>query len=175
MRRFGAATILLLSTMPTLAAELPTRKAGLWEIRMNNASMAVHQCVDAATDRMTISGASPTAQRACPEPDVQRSGDTWTIDSTCTFKDKTFKDKTFKSHMVITGSFDSAFTSTTTEESDLYVVPGVKVTTKTDAKWLGPCAADQKPGDIMMENGMKLNLMEMMKQGDWQIFAPLSQ
>jgi hypothetical protein len=151
--------------MPTLATELPTRKAGLWEIRIDDAPMAVQQCVDAATDRMTRSNAGPAAQQACPKPDVQRSDDTWTIDSTCMFQDKTFK-----SHMVITGSFDSALKVTTTVEGDY--VPGGKQTIKTDAKWLGPCTADQKPGDMRMGNGKELNLLEIAKQGEGQISLP---
>ena len=30
-----------------------------------------------------------------------------------------------------------------------------------NAKWLGPCAADQKPGDMIMPNGMKLNIQNL--------------
>jgi hypothetical protein len=33
------------------------------------------------------------------------------------------------------------------------------------AKWLGPCAAGQKPGDVMMCNGMKMNVLEQQKAG----------
>jgi len=33
------------------------------------------------------------------------------------------------------------------------------------AKWLGPCAADQKPGDMIMGNGFKVNILEMQKRG----------
>jgi hypothetical protein len=33
-----------------------------------------------------------------------------------------------------------------------------------EAKWLGPCAADQKPGDIIMSNGVKINIPEMEKR-----------
>jgi hypothetical protein len=30
-----------------------------------------------------------------------------------------------------------------------------------EAKWVGPCKAGQKPGDMMMPNGMKMNVLEM--------------
>jgi hypothetical protein len=30
-----------------------------------------------------------------------------------------------------------------------------------DAKWLGPCAADQKPGDMVFGNGTKVNIPEL--------------
>ena len=39
------------------------------------------------------------------------------------------------------------------------------------AKWLGPCAGDQRPGDMIMANGMKINVPEMQKRGG--AFNPL--
>jgi hypothetical protein len=33
------------------------------------------------------------------------------------------------------------------------------------AKWLGPCAADQRPGDMIMPNGMKINILDLQKRG----------
>lgn len=33
------------------------------------------------------------------------------------------------------------------------------------AKWLGPCVAGQKPGDVMMGNGMKMNVLDIQKMG----------
>jgi hypothetical protein len=32
-----------------------------------------------------------------------------------------------------------------------------------EAKWLGACKADQKPSDIMMANGMKMNIHDLPK------------
>jgi hypothetical protein len=32
-----------------------------------------------------------------------------------------------------------------------------------EAKWLGACTADQKPGDMIMGNGMKMNINDMAK------------
>ncbi len=34
---------------------------------------------------------------------------------------------------------------------------------KLDAKWLGPCEKGQKPGDVMMANGMTINVLDMQK------------
>jgi hypothetical protein len=33
-----------------------------------------------------------------------------------------------------------------------------------EAKWLGPCKAGQKPGDMVMPGGQTMNVLEMMKQ-----------
>ena len=36
-------------------------------------------------------------------------------------------------------------------------------TTTIEAKWLGACKPDQKPGDIMMPGGIKMNIKDMEK------------
>ena len=35
---------------------------------------------------------------------------------------------------------------------------------KIAAKWVGPCAAGQKPGDIVMGNGMTMNVLDLQKR-----------
>ena len=37
-----------------------------------------------------------------------------------------------------------------------------------DAKWLGACKSDQRPGDIIMANGMKMNIADMQKMQGMQ-------
>jgi hypothetical protein len=34
---------------------------------------------------------------------------------------------------------------------------------KIEAKWLGACAAGQKPGDVVMSNGMSMNVLDMQR------------
>jgi hypothetical protein len=36
------------------------------------------------------------------------------------------------------------------------------------AKWLDPCAADQKPGDLIVGNGAKMNILDMQKRAPSQ-------
>jgi hypothetical protein len=167
MGRFRAAAFLILAgALPALAAELPGRKAGLWEVNTNMAGrngrgVTIQQCIDASTDQMMQSSAGPFAQAACSKRDVQKSGNTVTIDSTCTLAGKTAT-----AHAVITGSFDSAYTMTVTSQSD--ALPGGKMTMTMAAKWLGPCTADQKPGDMIMGNGVKMNILELQKRAPSQ-------
>ena len=92
-------------------------------------------------------------QQGCSKRDVQKSAVSTTIDSTCTVGGKTLT-----SHAVITGSFDSAYTMTVTSQSE--GLPAVSRTVTMAAKWIGPCAADQKPGDMIMANGMKINILD---------------
>jgi hypothetical protein len=157
MSRSAAVVCLVVAfTMPAAAAEMPSRKAGLWEIttHMPNHPMTMKQCIDAATDQAMQSHAS-SAGANCSKRDVQKSATGMTIDSVCTIAGKTMN-----SHIVVSGSFDSNYTMTITSEGGS--LPAARTIT-LDAKWLGPCAADQKPGDTIMSNGVKMNIVDMQK------------
>jgi hypothetical protein len=163
MRLIAATSItVLICMMPAPAAELPSRKPGLWQVKTsigssNGSARAIQQCIDATTDQMMQSSAGPFAPAVCPGRDVQQSENSITIDSTCAIGGKPAT-----AHAVVTGSFDSAYTMTVTSQSS--DIPDGKMIMTMDAKWLGPCAADQKPGDIIMSNGMKINVPEMEKR-----------
>jgi hypothetical protein len=160
MQLIGVTSILVLAgALPALADELPSRKPGLWQVEMNignRNAQTMQQCIDAATDQLLQSSGGPASRAACSKRDVQRSANSITLDSTCTIGGKTTT-----THSVITGSFDSAYTMTVTPQSDN--APGGKTTMTIAAKWLGPCTADQKPGDVIMANGMKTNVLNMQK------------
>jgi hypothetical protein len=134
------------------AAEFPARKAGLWEITIAGPhSIKVRQCSDAASDQaMAQAGIGLAAD--CPKRDVQQSGNAITIDSVCRSAGKTTT-----SHIVITGSLESKYTMTMTNPS-----PGKSggAAMTLYAEWLGPCRADQKPGDVIMPNGTKVNILQ---------------
>jgi hypothetical protein len=162
MRLIGTTAILvLIYATPALAAELPSRKPGLWEVKTSidnhdTAALVVRQCIDATTDQMMQSSAGPFDLAACPKRDVQRSANSMTIVSTCTVGGKKAE-----AQSIVTGNFDSAYTMTVTAQSE--DLPGGTMIMKMAAKWLGPCAADQKPGDTIMGNGVKINILEMQR------------
>jgi len=154
--RIGAGLVLLaVSVISASAADLPMRKAGLWEITTSVASHSIkmQQCTDANTDQAMQARAGSAPQRDCSKRDVQKAGATTTIDAVCTFAGKTMT-----SHIVVTGTFDSEYTLTMTSQAE-GMPAGTTATLK--AKWLGPCAADQKPGDMILPNGMKLNIQNL--------------
>lgn len=122
---------------PAFGAEMPARKSGLWEIKMsfenrNLPAQSVKQCVDAGSDRLLPAGAA-SAQSNCSKQDVQRSGNTTTIESICTIGGKTLNTR-----VAITGNLEGAYTMTLTSEGD--AIPGGKSTMTMSATWLGPCA-----------------------------------
>jgi hypothetical protein len=141
------------------AADLPARKPGLWEVKTtidgHGRAVTVQQCIDAATDQMLQSSAGPFSAPACPEREVKKSDNGMTIDSRCNFNGKPAS-----ARAVIAGSFDSAYTMTVTSEgADL---PAMTMT--SEGKWVGVCAADQQPGDVVMANGVKINIPELQKR-----------
>jgi hypothetical protein len=170
MNRQSIAPIIALATAAftttASAAELPTRKAGLWEMKMvfegrSLPPQTMQHCVDATTDKLMNSQFGGMTKEACSKQDMQVLGNTITMDSVCKFGPATAT-----SHTVITGSFDQAYTVkvTSTREGGPQM-PGVAPNQPTnmtiEAKWLGPCKPDQKPGDVVMGNGRKMNVLEM--------------
>ena len=159
MHRCLAAIILTVACAgPAAALDLPARKPGLWEIKMmledsKMAPPAMQQCIDAATDKLLQEKFS-VGQEACSKHDVSRSGGTIIIDATCKFGDTPTT-----THAVFEGDFDSAYTA----KISTTLGGGVKRDMTMQARWLGPCKADQKPGDIEMPGGMKMNILDMPK------------
>lgn len=149
----------VLCAPPAFAAELPTRKPGLWEVKMisdNRAALVVQQCVDEATDQMLLQSAGPISVAACTKRDVQKSSDAFTVDSTCTVGGKPAT-----AHAVISGSLDSLYTmNVTTKGED--VQAGLSMT--LTGQWAGPCPSGQKPGDVIMPGGVKVNIPELQKR-----------
>jgi Protein of unknown function (DUF3617) len=75
---------------------------------------------------------------------------------------------TSTSHAVITGDFSSAYTmQITSTHHGGASVPGMasggEMGMTIQAKWLGPCPAGERPGDMIMGNGMKINILDLEK------------
>jgi hypothetical protein len=163
MRPFMLSLALLLAHVaPALSSELPSRKPGLWEVKtriesVNAPALVIRQCIDAATDRMLQSIAGPFNLASCPERNVQSTASSTTIDFKCTVGGKPAT-----AHSLISGSLDSAYTMIVTSQSDKSA--GGSMTMTMEGKWLGACAADQRPGDIVLSNGVKINVPEIEKR-----------
>jgi hypothetical protein len=159
MRRCLPALVLAVSFAgPAAAIDLPARKPGLWEIKMvlensQVAPPAMQHCIDAATDKLLHEKFS-VGQESCSKHDISRSGSTIVVDSSCKFGNMATT-----THAVFDGDFDSSYTVNVSTTLD----GGVRKNMTMQAKWLGPCKPDQKPGDIEMPGGMKMNILDMPK------------
>jgi Protein of unknown function (DUF3617) len=100
-------------------------------------------------------------QDMCSKQDVSRVGNTIVVDSVCQVGGTTTT-----SRGVITGDFNSAYTiKSTSKREGGPAIPGMPkdgTTSMTiDAKWTGACKADQKPGDMIMADGRKVNIRDL--------------
>ena len=159
----GSAVGLMLSAGAASAVDLPIRKAGLWEMKMVRSGgpmpeMTVQHCTDETTDKDMSTAASPMAKQACSKQDIQKTATGYVSDTVCGAAGMTIT-----SHAEIVGDFNSAYTLKSTSHSEGGPM-GTRDTTMTiEAKWLGACKADQKPGDMIMPGGMKMNIKDMEK------------
>ena len=161
---FGSA-IALLALLPATSAsavDLPVRKAGLWEMKVLHTGSAIpdmtmQHCTDETTDKDMATSFSPMAKEMCSKQDIQKTATGYITDSVCGIAGMSIT-----SHAEITGDFNSAYTVKTTSHADRGGAAR-DTTAIIDAKWLGPCKADQKPGDVIMAGGMKMNIKDMEK------------
>jgi hypothetical protein len=167
-QRAGVAVLSLAAAAAALAGpSFPSRKAGLWEMRMSGVAgpgggMVVQHCIDAATDKaMQEFGASQPKmnRKACQEEMRNEAGKLLVHRTVC--KEGT---DTVTSNIVVSGDFDSSYRVQSTTTYDPPRKAGKEIDVVVDAKWLGACAAGQKPGDMVMPGGMKMNIVDMMKR-----------
>lgn len=165
-RRLALIALCLACAAQASALDMPARKAGLWELKMAFAdgtlpARVMQQCIDAASDKLMNTGFGGGAQENCAKQDVQNVGGTMVIDSICKFGAATTT-----SHAVVTGKFDSAYSIDITSTRQGAPAPGMPATGSThmtmEAKWLGPCAAGQRPGDVIT-NGHTINMLDLQK------------
>jgi hypothetical protein len=163
----GSCLLALLPALEARAVELPVRKAGLWELKTLRSGspmpeMTMQHCTDAATDKEMSSSFSPASKEMCSKQDTQKTATGYVTDSVCSVGGMSIT-----SRAEITGDFNSAYTvkSTSNTQGGPAAVPRDSTTT-IEAKWLGACKADQKPGDIVMPGGIKMNVRDMQKLKD---------
>src|SRR4051812_10026222 len=132
---------------PAAAADLPARKPGLWELKMafeggNLPAQTAEHCIDAETDKLMSATGGSVVQEMCSKPEIQKTGDTIIVDSTC--KIGPFSTS---SHAVITGDFDSAYTVKVVSKQEGPALPGMPTerTMTIDAKWAGPARPTRSP------------------------------
>jgi hypothetical protein len=159
------ACLLALSPAPgARAVDLPVRKPGLWEMKMIRTGsplpqMTMQHCTDATIDQNMSAALSPVAKETCSKNEIVKTTDGFTTDSVCQVGAVSMT-----SHSEITGDFNSAYTVKVTSHSEggPSAMPR-DGSTVIEAKWLGACKPDQKPGDIVMPNGFKMNVKDAEK------------
>ena len=166
MRRWlPSVAFALIWAAPAAAIDMPERKAGLWELKMtfeggNLPPQTVEHCIDAETDKLMNTFGGGLRQQMCSQQEVKKMGGGIIVSSTCDMGGVKMT-----SVGVITGDFDSAYTVKVTSKRQGGVASPKAGPAETkmqlDAKWISACKADQKPGDMIMPGGVKVNIHDL--------------
>jgi hypothetical protein len=148
---------------PAFALDFPSRKPGLWEIQSGDptgkgAGHTMQQCIDAASDKALRDMGQGMGKDMCSKQELRADGGKLVMDSVCKIGNTVAT-----SHAVMSGDFSTAYRMESKSTYNPPLMGRAEGASVMDAKWIGPCKADQKPGDMVMSNGMKMNVLDMMK------------
>ena len=131
----------------------PQPKIGLWqgEEATQGQNFSSQTCIDAATqDKMSAFSAN-ARQKICKSSGITHNLDgSWTSTSTCEFR----PGHVTTTRAVVTGDFNSKYNMVMTVEGE--TKPEVTMT----MTYLGACKPGMKGGDVIMSNGMKMNVID---------------
>jgi hypothetical protein len=138
-------------------AEMPKRKAGLWEQSVHSGQMnqTTRICLDAATEaKLGIEG-TPKGPNPCAQSAVTRTPGGWEFSSTCDMAEM----GRMTTHGVASGDFGSSYRVDVDSTTTGAQAPEMNGEHKfsIEAKWLGPCPAGMAGGDMELANGMRIN------------------
>jgi hypothetical protein len=111
-------------------------------------------CIDAATDAKLMKLGVAAKEADCTTMNISGSGNVRTVDSVCHMNGGEQR-----THIAMTYSGDGAYHMDMRSQFSPPVAGNSQSHIIQDAKWTGPCPADMKPGDMMI-NGMKINMLE---------------
>ena len=124
--------------------EPPHRKPGLWEQSValpGNNAMAMQMCIDEETEKQY----SAMGKRPGCTQEFQKIPGGYSFKGACEGKTATG---------TVIGDFDKALKIEVDSE-------GTHLT--SNLKYLGPCPADRKPGDVVMPGGRVVNMKDLQR------------
>ncbi len=166
--RFTLLIATLAVAFPAAAAlDLPKRKSGLWEMTMTHEGQQaqagmpggkMQMCIDEKIDDLAQQMGESAAREMCTKAEFRREGDRYVGNSVCKFNGTTATTR-----MVLTGRFDAEYQADldTRFEPPMNGRGQSRMTIK--GRWVGPCKQGQRPGDMVMPNGMTINMFDAQK------------
>jgi hypothetical protein len=131
----------------------PHQKPGLWESSMTMAGkpFTTQSCVTEESEAKMSVFSAGVRQKNCSSSSITHNMDgSWTSTSTCQFGSGAAR--TTHAHLV--GDLNSKVTIAVEREGSN--TPEMTMT----MTWMGPCAPGMKGGDVIMSNGMKMNIID---------------
>jgi hypothetical protein len=153
------------------AVDYPARTPGLWQLEITPdlsgfnlpplPPKTAKQCIDATVDQLFWQ--RDLGQRADPRlcrPNVTSSNGTITAEYSCSVADTSFTMR-----MVTSGDYKRSYTTDiTSTQAPIRGVTPPPIHVTTTYKYIGPCEADQRPGDFITAEGTKIHLLMMRRR-----------
>lgn len=148
---------LLCGGVATADTELPLQKAGLWETHSQQTMMGhTHDAVSKSClsndvqKQMKSMADGMNKQNQCVSTITHPSANTFVTESHCTGG-------------MLAGTLirtTTVYESATALHQEVHTQKGsMDALMKQDSRYLGSCPADMKPGDTVLSNGMKINVV----------------
>jgi hypothetical protein len=143
---------------------LPVRKPGLWEVSIVGAGQSVMrqqkvlQCTTNEVDALTMLAVVP-GQEHCHQTTVVKDAGQFTVQTVCFVHDNQVKARIRLKgdfQQFYQGDFEVAYSKPVTTSS-----PGV---TQFTGRRLGDCKPGMKPSDMVLPNGVTVNIVDSLKQ-----------
>jgi hypothetical protein len=132
---------------------VPHQKDGLWESSMTlgGKPFTTQSCVTEESQAKMSVFSSQMRQKNCSSSSVTHNMDgSWTSTSVCKFGPGASR----TTHAHVIGDFNSKVTIEVTSDGSS------KPETTMTMAWTGPCKPGMRGGDVMMSNGMKMNVLD---------------
>ena len=136
------------TTSSVVASNMP--KPGLWQMTVTGSSMpspmTTKMCMGAPTPRANPFTPPPQAGQTCAKNAVTKTANAYAVDTECTVNGMTMSTKGS-----VSGDFSSSYKMVMTSKMTGANVPAMMQAERTstaEAKYLGACPADMKPGTV---------------------------
>jgi hypothetical protein len=162
--RLAIAALAIAAALPAAAqnVELPQRRAGQWEIRMNmpgRGEVEVQHCTDEATDRDMMQAGLNMSRDMCSRFEMRREGAGYVMETVCQFGQMRSS-----SRAVFSGDFQSTYSMQLTGTTEGGPQGRTDTNLTQTARWVSAeCRGGLAPGDMLMPGGMRVNVREMMR------------
>ncbi len=147
-----------------IPANMPKRKPGLWEMQtsgMGGQSQTTKFCLDADTDTAMYKMGTHMSGQMCSKfkIDVQGSNKVVT-DAVCKINTPN-GGVDMTSHSETTYQGDTSYATQGHITYNPAIMGHADMAITSTGRWVGQCAAGQKPGDMIMPNGQTMNIKDM--------------
>lgn len=161
--------LLFVGAMPSYAADLVWRKPGLWEVAIwkvgesSERAVKVLQCTDVKSEPDVLLSIVP-GQEHCAPMKTSRSSKKRVINTQCLVHSSTVK-----AQLTMSGDFDFAYSGNISVQYLPQSSSSPQPTnTLFESKWTGPCRPGMLPGDMVLSNGITVNVLKDKKTRDSQ-------